>query len=61
MISAFDRVIHPDRPSDVSRLASQKHIAGAGSGTAGGAERSADDRTHGTGAGGPSLAPGLHP
>jgi hypothetical protein len=42
-------------------LAPQKHIGGAGGGTARGAERSADDRTHGTGTCSPSRAPGLHP
>ena len=39
----------------------QKHVGGAAGGTAGGPERSADDRTHGTGARCPSLPPGLHP
>ena len=42
-------------------LASQKHIGGAGRGTACCAECSADDRTHRTGARSPSRAPSLHP
>lgn len=42
-------------------LVPQKHIARAFKGASGGADRSADDRTHGTGSSGPTLAPGLHP
>jgi len=43
------------------KLVPQKHIGSAGGCTARGAERSADDRTHGTGASRPFRASALHP
>ena len=43
------------------KLVPQKHIGSAGGCTARGAERSADDRTHGTGAGRPFRASALDP
>jgi predicted nucleic acid-binding protein len=46
------------RPGD---LAPQKHVRRAAGGAARGAERSANNRTHGTGARGPFRASALHP
>jgi hypothetical protein len=43
------------------KLVPQKHIGSAAGCTARGAERSADDRTHGTGASRPFRASALHP
>jgi hypothetical protein len=56
--------MNPDCPTfSPSRrlLVPQKHIARAFKDASGGADRSTDDRTHGTGSSGPTLAPGLHP